>query len=334
MMKCEKFQELILLDRYGEIDEAARRILNRHIDVCPICAAEKTRTDDIYDLLEKREEAEIDTEWLKSMRNQMIAHLQVSKRQKTAFTLDWNRLAGFFRTPALKFAYSAMLVVIGFSVGKFECQQDRSRILPQLRGGQMTAQSEQAMNQVDMETMLQEGKLRNVDLQEIDGEQIQVSFQGTKDYELVGSPEDKNIQEVLAYIMLHESNTGLRMQSLEKLSQQPDSLVQQLLIYSVLNDENDGVRLKAIRSLHTYPPSLPLRQAYMKALMTDVNSAVRIEAMEGLKRMVQDDQVRGILKIAAAKDENDYVKLLARSALNAYEEETVLQGTAIEDLNH
>ena len=333
MMKCEKYQELILLDRYSEIDEPSRRILMRHLEICPICAAEKTRTDDVYELLESKEETEIDPEWLKSMRNQMIAHIQVSKRRSGSFSIDWDKIFGFVKTPALKFAYSAMLVVIGFGVGKFECQNRGNQILPQLRGGQMTAQSEQAMRQVDMTSMLQEGKLRNVDLQEVDGEQIQVSFQGTKDYELTGSPDDKNIQELLAYIMLHESNTGLRMRSLEKLSAQPDSLVQQLLTYSVLNDENEGVRLKAIRSLHTYPPSPQLRQAYMKALMTDDNSAVRIEAMEGLKRMVEDNQVRDILTIAAASDGNDYVKLLARSALDAYNETSEIESTPIEDLN-
>ena len=331
MMKCEKYQELILLDRYGEIDVSSKRALLKHIEACPICAAERIRTESIFELLNKKEETEIDPEWLKSMRNQMVAHLQVTKSRSASYRFDWERILGIFRSPALRFAYSAMLLAVGFGVGKFECSQGGSGIIPQLNVGQMAGQTQQPQ-QVDIASMLQDGKLRNVDLQELPGQQLQVTFQGMKDYQMIGTSEDKNIQEILAYIMLHESNTGLRMRSLESLTAQPDSLVKQLLIYSILNDDNEGVRLKAIRSLHNYPPSPQLRQAFMRALMTDKNSAVRIEAMEGLGKMVSDDQVRDILAIAAANDENDYVKLLAKNALDNFDESQGLRGTEIEKL--
>ena len=49
--------------------------------------------------------------------------------------------------------------------------------------------------------------------------------------------------------------------------------------------------------------------------------------------MVEDNQVRDILTIAAASDGNDYVKLLARSALDAYNETSEIESTPIEDLN-
>jgi len=332
MTKCEKYQELILLDRYGEIDEIARRALRKHLEICPICAAEKVRTDDIFLLLDKREEAEIDPEWLKSMRNQMIAHLQIAKARSKTIVLDWDKIWNFLRTPAMKFAYSALLLAIGFAAGKFQCQGSSSSLMPQLNVGQMADLNNQNIQPVDVKTMLQDGKLRNLDLQELPGQKVQVSFQGTQDFQLVGTPEDKNIQEVLAYIMLHESNTGLRLRSLEKLSQQPDSLVQQLMIYSILNDENEGLRLKAIRTLLNYPPSPQLKQAYIRALMTDTNSAVRIEAMEGLRKMVADEQVRDILSIAAANDENDYVKLLAKNALDSFDQNAGRSSTPIEKL--
>lgn|GEM_PF-1524595 len=332
MIKCAKYQELILLDRYGEIDEASRRALNKHLEECPICAAEKVRTDDIFQMLDKREEAEIDPEWLKSMRNQMVAHLQVSKARAKTISFDWDKIWGILRSPALKFAYSAMLLAVGFGIGKFQCAGGRGSIMPELNVGQMAGQNNQNARPVDVKSMLEDGKLRNVDLQELPDQKVQVSFQGTQEYQLVGTPEDKGIQEVLAYIMLHETNTGLRMRSLEQLSQQPDSLVQQLMIYSVLNDENEGVRLKAIRTLHNYPSSASLKQAYIRALMTDSNSAVRIEAMEGLSKMAADEQVRDILAIAAANDENDYVKLLAKNALENYEGNSGNNGMAIERL--
>lgn len=327
-MKCEKYQELILLDRYGEIDEASKRALIKHLEVCPICAAEKVRTDDIFNILDKKEEADIDPEWLKSMRNQMVAHLQVVKTRPQGLEINWRKLWNWMKSPAMKFAYSAALVAVGFGAGKFECRSGGS-IMPQLNVGKSADRAQ--IQQVDMAQMLQEGKLKNVDVQELPNEQVQVSFQGTQEFSLVGTPEDKNIQDVLAYVMLHESNTGLRMKSLEKLALQPDSLTEKLIAYAALNDNNEGVRLKAIRSLHNFPPSTSLKQAYMKALMTDSNSAVRIEAMEGLRRMAGDKQVMEVLTIAAANDDNDYVKLMAREALQNYQNNPT-RGVEIEKL--
>ncbi len=44
-MDCEKYQELIYLALYGEIDEATKRALKKHLDRCPVCAAEQARAE-------------------------------------------------------------------------------------------------------------------------------------------------------------------------------------------------------------------------------------------------------------------------------------------------
>ena len=326
-MECEEYQQFIYLAHYGELDETALAALERHIESCPVCAAEKARVDKLFTAMDSRRTPEVDSEWLKSARNQMVAHLESTKKRPAAVYIDWKKLFGFVRTPAFVAAYSAVLMLAGIFLGNLKCNSTGA-FLPSIEVGQMAADSEER----DIRSILQEGNLRNVDLQELPGQQVQVTFRGTRDYQIMGSTEDKGIQDLLAYILLHESNTGLRLRSLETLAQQQDSLVQLLLQYSLLYDENSGVRLKAVRSLRNYPPTPQHKDAYLRALMTDTNDAVRIEAMEGLKDMVADEKVMEVLRIAAAKDSNDYVKLLARSALEDYKSGRPGKGTAIEDL--
>ena len=324
-MNCEEYQELIYNACYEELDDSTQKSLQRHLQTCPKCAAEKARVDKLFNLIDSQRTPQVDSEWLKSARNLLVARLESTNEKPAPIYIDWKKIARFMQAPALRVAYSAALLIFGIFLGRLQCSAPGS-IIPSIEVSQMAV----APPEQDIESILQEGNLRNLDFKQLPDQQVQVSFQGTRDYQIMGAPQDQQIQQVLAYILLHEPNTGLRMRSLETLSQQQDSLVQQLLLYSLLNDENPGVRLKAVRSLHNYPQNEQTKNAYLRALMTDTNNAVRIEAMEGLKTFVEDEKVAEVLRIAAVKDSNDYVKLLAKKALENLDDKP--RGTAIESL--
>ena len=324
-MDCQKYQELIYLSFYDELDDKTKRALNVHIENCPVCKAEYARVKQVFEALELQTEPEIDTEWLKSARNQLIAHIEVSRPRRMSFSFDWDRIFAFFRLPALRVVYAAAILTVGVAIGRFECTSGPDQ--PLIKAGQMAE-----VPQSEIPDLLKDGRLNNMDLELLPDQQVQVSFQGTKDYEVVGNANDTDIRELMAYILLNEKNDGLRMRTVETLSGQTDSLVQQILLYSLLNDNNPGVRLKSIRSLKQYQKSPRMRNSFMKALMTDPNSAVRIEAMEGLIGYIDEERAIEVISIAAAKDSNDYVKLLANNALNDMKKAPKRKGTAIESL--
>jgi hypothetical protein len=221
--------------------------------------------------------------------------------------------------------YSSALLVLGIVLGRFTCQS--GGVLPQIE----INRSSMALSQAPVSELLREGYLQNVNLQELPDDKLQVSFRGGKDYEIVGDPQDQQIRELLAYILLNEKNDGMRMRSLEKLAQGSDTLAQNSLIYSLMNDENPGMRLKAIRSLHNFTPNSKTKMAYMKALMTDANPAVRIEAMTGLRKLILDEQVQNVVLIASQKDSNEYVKLLGREALESLRDKTLPENLQAND---
>jgi hypothetical protein len=326
-MDCEDYKELIYLSLYGEIDDKEKRDLERHIALCAVCATEMTRAKKLFEILNVKEEPLVESEWLKSARNQLLAHLQTTKKKPSSAFIEWDRIFSIFRLPILRVAYTTAMLAIGVFIGRFECSSPPQTVQP-IKTGQMASEYRQS----EIPELLKEGKLRNMDLNVLPDQQLQVSFQGTRDYELTGKHTDEYMKDILAYILLNEENDGLRMRTIETLSVQPDSMVKQMLIYSLLNDSNPGVRLKSIRSLRQGKADEQLRNVYMKVLMTDANSAVRIDAMEGLTGFVNLERVRDVITISAENDSNDYVRLLANDALEEKPDKPRLKGTAIEKL--
>ncbi|MBC8204207.1 MAG: HEAT repeat domain-containing protein [FCB group bacterium] len=323
-MNCEQYQELIYLEKYGEISERAQRAAAKHIETCPVCAEAKVRIEKVFECLESVEMPQADPEWLKGARNELIAHLEATRKRNFVISVDWNALRRFFSIPALRPVYAAMVLIGGILIGRFA-------FAPQNGFIQQMPYQTSASPQLDIRGFLQDGNLHNIAFQQLSDQEVAVSFDAYQKVQLQGTPQNQDIQEILAYIMLTNPNGGMRIRTMKTLGNQPDSLVKHVMIYSLLHDENPGVRLKAIHMLKNYPPSANLRDALLKVLMTDDNPAVRIEAVEALSKIIQEKRVREVLRIAAAKDSNEYIQLLAKNALAA-EKSTI--GTAIEDLKN
>ena len=327
-MDCEKSRGIIYRQIYGDCAAEEIKLLNQHLTDCSRCRLESAQAKRLIEAMEAQELPEVDPEWLKSARNQLTAHLETAGKKPMVFSINWERIGRFMRLPAVQVAYTVVLLLVGVGIGKFECSSSPVTI-PQIKTGQMAAAESEQENILQL---LREGSLRNVDMEVLPDDEVQVSFQGTRDYQVRGRTEEKDIQELLAYILLNEKNDGLRMKTVETLSGRTDSLAAQMLLYSLLNDSNAGLRLKTIRSLRRFPTTPQLRDAYMKVLMTDDNPAVRIEAMEALREFIGEETVRDVVNISAAKDSNDFVKLLAKNALKNLQTEPQFRGTAIEQL--
>jgi hypothetical protein len=132
-----------------------------------------------------------------------------------------------------------------------------------------------------------------------------------------GSLSDPKIQQLLLYATRNNFNAGVRMDSVDLLTQQPnDSHVREALIYALRYDSNTGVRLKALDGLGpAVKNDVQVRDAVLESLMSDANPGVRIEAMRLLEPVRADSSVRIVLQRLAAKDENRYIRSQARTLI-------------------
>ena len=122
---------------------------------------------------------------------------------------------------------------------------------------------------------------------------------------------------MLLFAARNNYNSGVRMDSVDLLTQQPNAThVREALIYALRYDSNPGVRLKALGGLGAYVKSDPrVRDAVLEGLMNDSNPGVRTEALHLLEPVRADGSVRAVLQRLAENDQNQYIKTQARNML-------------------
>jgi hypothetical protein len=144
--------------------------------------------------------------------------------------------------------------------------------------------------------------------------QVTIKYETVSPQEIRGSMSDPNVQQLLLYAARSNFNAGLRMDSVDLLTQQPNNQhVREALLYALRYDSNTGVRLKALDGLGPYvKDDVQVRDAVLESLMSDSNPGIRVEALRLLQPVRADSSVRIVLQRLASKDENRYIRTQAR----------------------
>jgi hypothetical protein len=153
--------------------------------------------------------------------------------------------------------------------------------------------------------------------QEPGSNQVSIKYDTVSTQEAQGSLNDQRIQQLLLYAARNNYNSGVRMDSVDLLTQAPDdSRVREALMYALQNDTNPGVRLKALDGLSGFVRQDPqVRDGVLRALISDTNSGVRLQALRLVEPMKMDGNVRSVLARLAQTDQNVSIRTQARAML-------------------
>jgi hypothetical protein len=154
-------------------------------------------------------------------------------------------------------------------------------------------------------------------IQEPGSDKVTIKYDTTRTENVEGSINDQRIQQLLLFAARNNFNSGVRMDSVDLLTQSPnDAHVREALIYALRYDSNPGVRLKALQGLSGYVRSdTRVRDAILEALMNDSNSGVRTQALQLLRTVTADSSVRNVLTQLSENDKNQYIRSEARRML-------------------
>jgi hypothetical protein len=146
---------------------------------------------------------------------------------------------------------------------------------------------------------------------------ISIKYNTVSTQEAQGSLNDQRIQQLLLFAARNNYNSGVRMDSVDLLTQEPDnSHVREALIYALRYDSNPGVRLKALDGLGPYVKSdARVRDAVLEDLLHDSNPGARTEALRLLDPVRADSSVRTVLQKLSTSDQNQYIRSQARIML-------------------
>ena len=303
-MKCEWVRENITLHVYGELADDARHELEQHVARCGECAAELKAAREFHALLAEDRAEEPSPNLLAAARMRLQESLETAEQggfwQRLAFdSANWLRQVKF--SPAL----ASVILILGFAGGVGTAYKVFDRQAPNAVSSAAVNPAEASITGIQSIT------------QDPGTNQIQIKYNTVSTLETQGSLNDQRIQQLLLFAARNNYNSGVRMDSVDLLTQKPNILqVRDALIYALRYDTNPGVRLKALDGLGGFvKDDVHVRDAVLEALMNDTNPGVRTEAMRLIEPVKADGSVRDVLITLASKDQNQYIKSQARTML-------------------
>src|SRR3984885_1751637 len=305
-MKCEWVRENIVLHVYGELADDARHELEQHVARCSDCAAELKAEQEFHALLSKTPAMEPSPNLLAASRMRLQEALETAEQGRW-----WNRLAfdplNWLRQVSFSPALASAILIVGFAGGvgatyKFvglRTDTTAAVVPPNAAPTDASVTGISSITQVP------------------GSNQIDIKYNTLATQDAQGSLNDQKIQQLLLFAARNNFNSGVRMDSVDLLTQKPNDVqVRDALLYALQNDTNPGIRLKSLGALGTFVKTdVRVRDAVLSALVNDTNSGVRTEALHLIEPVKADGSVRGVLMALAAKDQNQYIRTQSRSML-------------------
>jgi hypothetical protein len=305
-MKCEWVRENIVLHVYGELADDARHELEQHVVRCADCAAELKAEQQFHALLANTPASEPPPNLLAASRMRLQEALETAPQGHW-----WNRLAfdpvNWLRQVKFSPALASAILILGFAGGigtTYKFLGLRGENISTAAIGN-TAPTDASVTGISSITQLPGSN------------QIDIKYNTLATQDAQGSLNDQKIQQLLLFAARNNYNSGVRMDSVDLLTQTPNDVqVRDALLYALRNDTNPGIRLKSLGALGTFVKSdVRVRDAVLSALVNDTNSGVRTEALRLIEPVKADGSVRGVLMALAAKDQNQYIRSQARTML-------------------
>jgi hypothetical protein len=305
-MKCEWVKDNILLYVYNELADDARYELEQHLGRCSECTAELKATRKLQATLSQFPVEEPSPNLLAASRMRLQETLETTRQHSfwQRFVFDpaaWLRQVRF--SPAL----AAAIFIVGFAggIGATYKVLDANRRDAVISRQSLPGPVESSITGIRSIT------------QESGSDQISIRYDTVSTQEAQGSLNDQRIQQLLLFAARNNYNSGVRMDSVDLLTQKPDDThVREALIYALRFDSNPGVRLKALEGLGPYvKEDVRVRDVVLNAVISDSNQGVRTQALHLLERVKADSSVRAVLQRLAENDQNQYIRSQARTVM-------------------
>lgn len=306
-MNHKDYKERLQLLLYDELSEKEKRELEQHLAGCADCRADLEELRKLHSAFAQHHRVTLSHQMLTDARREF----RVAMHEKLSRPTLWERLI----EPIYKISFSGIATLgVGFVLGYVMSSA------PQLRGvlGEQAGESTPIL-----EGDTQITNVRFLDPDASDGE-IEFTFDAVRPVRMKGNINDPQVQKLLAHALVSSQNPGVRLKSVSALAEHPDPLtgkdIREALLGALTSDANPGVRKEALTLLQKLPFDNEIKDALLFVLKNDQNSGVRIAAITGLEKFkgqaaLKDEEVLKVLREKVEKDDNNYIRLIARNFL-------------------
>jgi hypothetical protein len=311
-MNCELTKQNIVFYVYDELADDVRYEMEQHLGRCAACARELEAARRFRAEMSSAPNAQLEPSpnFLTASRMRLQEALETTEQRRGWLSWAFDPMAWLHQVrfaPAL----AAAIFIFGFAGGVIATFQAGGGRGPGVTSGSNPPPATEASI----------AGIREI-AQEPGSNKVKISFDRLQPASLEGSVEDPKIQQLLLYAARNQTNSGVRVNSIDLLSQQSDdSRVREALVFALRYDKNPGVRLKALDGLQAYvKDDTRVRDAIIEALLHDSNSGVRTQAIRMLQQVKADSTVRGAFNHLAKEDQNEFIRKEARRVLGSLPE--------------
>ena len=235
-MKCDWVQQNILFYVYNELEDDARYEVEQHLARCPECAGELKAARKFHTSMSLDPVMEPTPNLLAASRMRLQEALETTPQGGFLRRLIFEP-GVWLRQIRLAPALTAAIFIIGFGGGigaTYNYMADR------VTTPTLSQVSPDGASPVDAAAIT---GIRSV-TQEPGSNQVSIKYDTISTQEAQGSLNDQRIQQLLLFAARNNYNSGVRMDSVDVLTQTPnDTRVREVLMYSLQNDTNPGVRM-------------------------------------------------------------------------------------------
>ena len=293
-MNCDWVQQNITLYLYGELADDARHELEQHTTRCQVCAAELEEQREFQVKMSALPVEEPSASFLAAARMRLqeaLEHVQPQRSWHQRFAFDptaWLRQVRF--SPALATA----IFIVGFGGGL-------GTMYKSMRHVEITPAEPTQEASISGITSIDKDPTTNT---------VKVHYDRVLQGSVQGSVNDPKVQDMLAYAVKSNDNSGVRLSSVDALADKTnDPKVRETLTYALRYDSNPGVRLHSLEGLGPFvKQDIRVRNAVLEALLNDSNLGVRSGALHSLEPVKTDSSVRMALQQLAQEDPSDYIR--------------------------
>ena len=170
---------------------------------------------------------------------------------------------------------------------------------------------------VDMNKLIQSGMLSDlqIDQSTLSPSSIKLVSHTDNRFNVSGNVNDKNIKQILYYVLLNDGNIDNRYQAGKQIERiTPDNESQMVLISSVLSETDPKVKMQSMETLTQYQSSTELINACKRILLDDRNYEMRLKSLNILEKNKSIDLIP-LLEVVSKMDDNSKVRVKARELL-------------------
>jgi hypothetical protein len=287
MQNCRSTEKLIKKLISDELESEEKSRLTNHIRQCKKCGELYNAHIQLSSL--ESELIQTDSEAFSKIRRNVI---QIIQQKESAKPIPWyqklnDQIYLIFNRPAMVAASALLLFAAGFSLKSIlteTTELSQSGLINQIKH---TAIKNTDLQQVENSPFI----FSDVKFNNIDGENMALSFNVTTHVDLVRHKDDPLLKEVLAQSLLNTDKIGNQLNAISYAKQIMDPKIKEALIFTLQNDGNLAVRTKAMTSLTNYPNDDQIQNAFLTILRSEESVNMRLMAIDYLTNYPADQKL-------------------------------------------